>query len=270
MNTNTQTNNYFNSVMYARAYLNEVKEIKPKKGPAYIAINASIIDTDDNGNKIYHTIDLIARGDKLRKTIESLKSDWPTDRFKKAPEAWLADINIGSPSHGAFEKKNGDAGASLKGRLINIRNLRIGDEDILGEITEDVPKPILVAPCYINLVDVAKGKAKIAILDGKIGEHTAQNVNLTFDGIEAFDQLAKQGLCPKGYKHRDSNAKIFAIVEIEDFRAEGFKTDDGEFKSCLRGQLSGIRYLKVNDKVMLPKSNVTKFAEGFKDGWHAA
>lgn len=275
--TNNQTQaNFFDSVLYARAYINEVKiiDVKKRNAKPYCAINASIIDSyvNENGQyqTCYTTIDLIVAGKPAKALLWSLKDHWPTDRFKREGAPWIADINIGSVSHEAFRKKNGDPGAVLKGRLLNIRNLRIGDEDIIGEITEELPKPLLVAPCYINLINVDKGTAKVGILDGEVGKHTCQNVNLTFDDTKAFSQLDAQGLCPKGYKHRETNAKIFGIIEIEDFHTEGFKTEESEFKSCLRGKLSGIRYLKVNNEVLLPKGKATKFAEGFKEGYCAA
>lgn len=274
MNAKTQApnNKYFDSVIYARAYINEIKIITPpKKGEKYCAVNASIIDSDADGNKLYRTVDLIVKGDAAKRLIWKLRDKWPKDRLQRPENRWIADINIGSPTHTAFRKKDG-IGAVLKGRLINIRALQIGNQKILGEISEKVPKPVLVSPCYINLV-IEKGKAKISILDGEIGKHSSQNVNLTFDGISAFDKLAKQGLCPRGYKYRDSNPRIFAIVEIEDFRAEGFKSDKGEIKSCLKGRLSGIRYLKANDTVIVSgskKSKAALFYEGFKEGWQAA
>lgn len=261
-NTQAQANaQYFDSVLYARAFINEIKIITPpKKGDKYCAINASIIDTfvDENGEskKSYKTIDLIVKGKPAKSLLWALRNRWPADRLKREDPRWIADINVGSIGSDAFRKKNGSIGAVLKGRLLNIRALRIGNEDVIGKITDDVPKPVLVAPCYVNLVDVAKGKAKVAILDGKIGEHSSQNVNLEFCDIPAFAELAQKGLCPQGYAHRDTNPCIFAIVEVEDFRTEGFKTDDGEIKSCLRGTLTKIRYLKANDKLIVTGKKV--------------
>lgn len=47
MNAQAQTNqNYFDSVLYARCFINEVKIISPKRGDKYCAVNASIVSKD--------------------------------------------------------------------------------------------------------------------------------------------------------------------------------------------------------------------------------
>ena len=116
-------NTYFNSVMYARAYINEVKLVESKKKGAkpYCAINASIIEAGADGNKIYRTIDLIVRGKPAKEVLQRFRDRWPADRTKREANPWLADVNIGSIHAESYRKRDGSTAAVLKGRLLNIR-----------------------------------------------------------------------------------------------------------------------------------------------------
>lgn len=252
MNIQAQ-NNYFDTVLYTRVYINEIKIVKPKKGPQYGAVNASIIDIDGAGKKIYHTVDLIISGQEAKRILWIQRDRWPADRMQRSPERWVADINIGSLRTEAYTKKDGTVGAVLKGRLIKIRNLRIGDEQVFGEeITEEFRPATLVAPGYINLVDPEKGRVQAALLDGNVEAPEYRNINLDLqEEIPAINELIVRDLCPKGYTHRKTNPKIFGILEISGVFCEGFEAKDGTARAAMKGVLSKVRYLKANDEVII-------------------
>lgn len=251
VNTKAQANqnDYFNGVLYTRVRINEVKLIQPKskKAKQYCALNATILATDGD-KKTYTNIDLVVKGQANKKLLWKFNEQWPANRYERDDVQWFADVNIGSIGHCGFEKRNGKPGATLKGRLINIRSLKIGRDVVFGEMNADAANPTFVSPAYINLIDNEKGFAKASLLEGKIGEHDYQSISLLYKDIDVFTELEAQGLCPKGYEHRETNAKIFAILELSKIEAIGYPKGE-EFHSYLSGELAKVRYLKANDVV---------------------
>ena len=248
----TTPTTYFDTVMYARAYIHEIKVIAPPKGAKYVAVKASILERDTDGGTVYRTADLIVSGDKIKNILCPLWDRRPQDGMVHSGPRWAADINIGSLYAAPYAKKDGSIAAVLKGRLINIRALRIGDEAVFGELTEPFLPPMVVAPGYINLIDPEKGIVKFAMLDGPCEKPESRNVTLALaDEVPAINELLARDLCPRGYAHRATNPHIFALLEIYQISCEGFKGKDGAAKSALKGVLSGVRYLKANGEVIV-------------------
>ncbi|WP_298641108.1 DUF3577 domain-containing protein [uncultured Cardiobacterium sp.] len=247
------THGYFDIVMYARAYINEAKIITPTKGPKYCAINASILDVGADGKAQYRTIDLIASGEQVKGVLRALMPRWPKDRMEHSGPRWVADINIGSIRAEAYLRKDGNIGAVLKGRLINIRALRIAEELIVGEEwTENVLPPVVTASGFINLIDPEKGIVKFAAQDGKISASETRNMTLSLAGeIPAIRELIVRGLIPRGYAHRATNPHLFANLAISGLFCEGFKGKDGKPSAALKGVLTEVRYLKADGTVLV-------------------
>lgn len=248
----TSAAKYFDSVLYARACINEVKTISPKKGDKYCAINASILSKED-GKTVYTTVDLIVSGNPAKEILRTHWGKRPTDRMKHEGPCWTADINVGSIRVESFGKRDGSVGAVLKGRLLNIRALRIGEEVVAGTMGDDFREPMLVAPGYINLLDPEKGKISFSMLDGKVDDPTCQYIGLDLKSeVPAINELIAHDLCPKGYQHRKINPVIFATLEISELRAEGYRSKkDGTAKAALKGVLSGVCYLKADGNVLV-------------------
>lgn len=246
-------NTYFNSVMYARAYINEVKLVESKKKGAkpYCAINASIIEAGADGNKIYRTIDLIVRGKPAKEVLQRFRDRWPADRTKREANPWLADVNIGSIHAESYRKRDGSTAAVLKGRLLNIRALRIGQETAHGDFAEELPQPVFVAPCYINEILPDKGRMKVSALDGLISEPEYFSINLDYGDNATIAELLAMGIQPKGYQHRAENPKVFAILEIGGLEADIFTPKGGEPKAYAKGTLRCVRYLKADSEVIV-------------------
>lgn len=246
-------NTYFNSVMYARAYINEVKLVESrKKGKKpYCAINASIIEAGADGKTQRKTIDLIVRGLPAKQLLWQLRDRWPADRYKRDGDAWLADINVGSIRVESYRKRDGSIAAVLKGRLINIRALRIGGETVHGELAEDTPRALFVAPCCINEILPDKGRMKIAALDGPVSEPEYFSVSLDYGDNATIAELLAMGIQPKGYQHRTENPKVFAVLEIGSLEAAVFTPKGGDPKAYAKGKLGGIRYLKADSEVIV-------------------
>ena len=242
---------YFDSVMYARAYLNEVKLVDGKKGKKpYCAINASIIEAGAEG-KTYRTIDLIVRGKPAKEVLQRFRSQWPADRTKREANPWLADVNIGSIRVESYRKRDGSTAVVLKGRLLNIRALRIGQETVHGEMPEELPQPLFVAPCYINEIRPDKGRMKVSALDGLVSEPEYFSVSLDYGENGVIAELIAMGICPKGYQHRAENPKVFAVLEIGSLEAAVFTPKGGEPCAYAKGTLRSVRFLKADGQVIV-------------------
>ena len=238
---------YFDSVLYARAFINEIKLVESRKKGAkpYCAINASIVEAGADG-KVYRTIDLIVRGKPAKEVLQRFRDRWPADRTKRDGNAWLADINIGSIRVESFHKRDGSTAAVLKGRLLNIRALRIGKETVHGDFAENTPRPVFVAPCYINEIKPDKKTMKIAALDGLVSEPEYFSVSLDYRDNGVIAELLAMGICPKGYANRDTNPKVFAVLEIGDIEAAVYKDN-----AYAKGTLLDIRFLKADGEVIV-------------------
>ena len=244
---------YFDSVLYARAFINEGKLVESRKKGAkpYSAINASIVEAGADDKKVYRTIDLIVRGKPAKEVLVQFRDRWPADRNKREQDPWLADINVGSIHVESYRKRDGSTAAVLKGRLLNIRALKIGKDVVHGELPETLPQPIFVAPCYINEIKPDKKTMKIAALDGKVDEPESFGINLDYGDNATIAELLSMGIHPKGYANRDTNPRVFAILEIAGLEAAVFTPKDGEPKAYAKGMLQGVRYLKADGEVII-------------------
>ena len=151
----------------------------------------------------------------------------------------------------SFRKRDGSTAAVLKGRLLNIRALRIGQETAHGDFVENTPHPVFVAPCYINEIRPDKGRMKVSALDGLISAPEYFNINLEYDGNATIAELLAMGICPKGYQHRAENPKVFAVLEIGSLEAVVFTPKGSEPKAYAKGTLQGIRFFKADGQVIV-------------------
>lgn len=120
-------NNYFNFTADAVAYINEVKWIAPKKGDAFIALKVCILEGENGQDKVY--ADLIARGKQALEVLSSFEEEWPQGYGDNRPK-WFAGLRIGSLGTKPFLGKDGTPKAVLSGRLLAIKHLKIGEEEI--------------------------------------------------------------------------------------------------------------------------------------------
>ena len=118
--------NYFNFTADAEAYVNEVKRVKPNRGNPFIALKVAILE-GANGDKAY--CDLILVGKQAQEVIFALENEWPQG-YQNNGSAWFAGLRIGSLYAKPYLSKKGEPKAVLGGRLIAIKWLKIGDEQI--------------------------------------------------------------------------------------------------------------------------------------------
>ena len=128
----TSPSSFFNLHVEGVGYLNRVRTVKPKKGQEFIACTVSAMrgSTDDIG---YTRFDCRVSGSEAKKIVKLLEPDVTAEKsvligFK------IADIY---PELFTFEKgdKKGQAGVSIKGRLLRIKFAKVN-----GEVVE-LPQP---------------------------------------------------------------------------------------------------------------------------------
>ena len=118
--------NYFNFTADAVAYVNEVKRVKPNRGNPFIALKVAILE-GANGDKAY--CDLILVGKQAQEVIFALENEWPQG-YQNNGSAWFAGLRLGSLYTKPYLSKKGEPKAVLGGRLIAIKWLEIGVEQI--------------------------------------------------------------------------------------------------------------------------------------------
>lgn len=255
----SRENQYFDSVLYGvEIVINEVKIIEGKRkaarmkaqqAPSYCAVNASIVE-DIDGKKTYRTIDLLVKGEEAKKVLWHFRDSWPTDRMQRSPERWVACVNIGSLRVEAFTKRDGSAGSVLKGRLLKIHGLKIGSETVYGDLGEGTAG-VYVAVGNISAVSPEKGTLKFGALDGLVEDPDRFPITIDIDGNADIGTMLSMGIAPRGYEHRETDAKVFAILEIAELRADVFTNKQGGHIPFGRGRLIGVRYLKADDEVIV-------------------
>ena len=118
---------FFNLHVEGVGYLNRVRTVKPKKGQEFLACTVSAMrgSTDDIA---YTRFDCRVSGTEAQKIVRRLESDVAAERtviigFK------IADIY---PELFTFEKgdKKGQAGVSIKGRLLRIKFAKVNGEPV--------------------------------------------------------------------------------------------------------------------------------------------
>jgi len=113
---------YFNLLVEGVGYLNRVRTVKPKKGLEFLACSVSAMrgSTAEIG---YTKFDCKVSGSEAQKIIKRLESDVAAEKsviigFR------IADIY---PEMFTFEKgdKKGQAGVSIKGRLLRVKFVKV-------------------------------------------------------------------------------------------------------------------------------------------------
>ena len=123
----TNQSSFFNLHVEGVGYLNRVRTVKPKKGQEFLACTVSAMrgSTDDIG---YTRFDCRVSGAEAQKIVKLLEPDVADEKsvligFK------IADIY---PELFTFEKgdKKGQAGVSIKGRLLRVKFAKVNGESI--------------------------------------------------------------------------------------------------------------------------------------------
>ena len=129
---NAQNQQYFDFTADAVGYFNEINIVTPDNGEPYIAIKASILEgrPKKDGKVAQQYIDMAIRGRQALEVINGLQAYWPRGYGSNSAK-WMAGFRIGSLSAKTyFSKKSNSQVASLCGRLLAIKWLKINSQDV--------------------------------------------------------------------------------------------------------------------------------------------
>ncbi|WP_101776048.1 STY4534 family ICE replication protein [Pasteurella oralis] len=124
----TQQNNYFNLHTSGIGYLNDIRQVKPKKGQPFVACRVSALVGSSNEPE-FRYFDMNVVGQEAEKLI--LRCDEAVKAKKKVLISFvMSDLWYDTFIYAKESKfhKVGDVGVTLKGRLIRIKLIKIDGE----------------------------------------------------------------------------------------------------------------------------------------------
>lgn len=129
MNTTTETKqNFFNLHTSGIGYLNNIREVQPKKGDAFIAVSIAALTGDANEPE-YRYFDCKVCGEEAKKLI--IRCEEAVNANKKVLISFkLADLWVDTYVSQKDTKtaKKGDVCFQLKARLIKISSVKVDGE----------------------------------------------------------------------------------------------------------------------------------------------
>lgn len=124
----TQQNGYFNLHTSGIAYLSDIREVTPKKGNPFLACRIAAL-VGESSSPEYRYFDVNVVGEANEKLIRKCQQA-VTDKRKVLISFVMADMWLDTFTYSADTKnhKKGETGFSLKGRLINIKMIKVDGE----------------------------------------------------------------------------------------------------------------------------------------------
>lgn len=122
------TSGYFNLHTQGIGYLNNIREVTPKKGKPFLACRIAAL-TGDAKEPEYRYFDVNVVGEETANLIR--RSQNAVDAEKKVLISFvIADLWVDTFTYTTESKyhKKGDVGTMLKGRLIRIKSVKVDGE----------------------------------------------------------------------------------------------------------------------------------------------
>ncbi|KGQ32344.1 hypothetical protein P375_06000 [Gallibacterium genomosp. 2] len=142
MNTQTQqAKTYFNLHTTGIGYLNNIREVKPKKGNPFLACRIAAL-TGDAKEPEYRYFDVNVVGNDAANLIRRCQN--AVNMEKKVLISFvIADLWVDTFTYTTESKyhKKGDVGTMLKGRLININMIKVNGKLVYSSPKEELAQP---------------------------------------------------------------------------------------------------------------------------------
>ncbi|MCW9718566.1 STY4534 family ICE replication protein [Avibacterium sp. 21-599] len=124
----TQNASYFNLHTQGIGYLNNVREVTPKKGKPFLACRIAAL-TGDAKEPEYRYFDVNVVGEETANLIRRCQDAVNADK-KVLISFVIADLWVDTFTYTTESKyhKKGDVGTMLKGRLIRIKSVKVDGE----------------------------------------------------------------------------------------------------------------------------------------------
>lgn len=124
----TQTTSYFNLHTQGIGYLNNVREVTPKKGKPFLACRIAAL-TGDAKEPEYRYFDVNVVGEETANLIRRCQNAVNAEK-KVLISFVIADLWVDTFTYTTESRyhKKGDVGTMLKGRLIRIKSVKVDGE----------------------------------------------------------------------------------------------------------------------------------------------
>ncbi|MFC1040807.1 STY4534 family ICE replication protein [Pasteurella multocida] len=126
--TSTQNTSYFNLHTTGIGYVNDIREVEPKKGDKFLACRIAALTGSANDSE-YRYFDTKVVGSDAEQLIRRCKE--AVDAKKKVLISFvMADLWVDTFTYTVDSKyhKKGDTGVTLKGRLIRVKMVKVDGE----------------------------------------------------------------------------------------------------------------------------------------------
>lgn len=207
MTTSNQSNekNFFNSNLSGFAYLQRARKVIPKKGEPYYAVTIALQQGKvGESNTLY--VDCIAVGSEAQTLVEKYLDKINDRDTRVSARAVMSDFYLDpfiySESH---EKKAGQPGASLKGRLLLLTAMKINGNlinELLGEAVEFGDELWPLAP-YVKVEQNDENASKKAQLLQSLGYEFEDQT----ESFKVSNDIAKQQLQKRRHDYHERTAQ---------------------------------------------------------------
>ena len=197
MTTSNQSNekNFFNSNLSGFAYLQRAREVIPKKGEPYYAVTIALQQGKaGESNTLY--VDCIVVGGEAQHLVMKYLDKINDRGTKVSARAVMSDFYLDTfiypKSH---ERKAGQAGAALKGRLLLLTAMKINGNlinELLGEVVDFGDELWPLAP-YVKVEQGDENASKKVQLLQSLGyKFDDQTESFKVSNVNAKQQLQKR------------------------------------------------------------------------------
>lgn len=251
---------YIDQHTFGFGYINNFRTVKPKKGKPFQSCTIRALHGPRDNVK-HTTIDTIIPS---KKVIELLEQCGDAATQKNANRV-LIYFTVGD-AYPEFFEREGKVCCWEKGRLINIKMLRIDGNKIFPDDT-DTQKPVIddtTVDCfelvtrgigYINKIHTPDGETfkscRISAIRGRRSEIEYTHFDLSIHDAEITGLLAR---CDDAFSKEQ---KVFAAFTIKDWYPKIFEYKSGKHQGetgCNnQGQLSKISMIKIDGYQVYPE-----------------
>lgn len=181
--SNTTDKTFFNSNLTGFAWLQRAREITPKKGNPYLGVTLAIQQgTKDDGNTLY--VDTIVVGAEAKQLVKKYMEQINNRDVRAGARIVASDMYVDPFIYQEGHAKAGQAGASLKGRLLKLASFKLN-----GELVPELVYPTVTFD----------------------SEYWPLTVNVSLEGDDPDCQIKAAKLLELGYKFNDA-ANIFELA----------------------------------------------------------
>lgn len=126
MSNSAPQRDFFGTALSGLCYLNDIREITPKKGPRYLAVRVKMLQGERGGQdqSVHLRLNCNIFGDAIKSLLRP---------YVASKEQIRAAVSISDLTLSTYTDKEGQIKPCLYGRLFSIRKLWVGDSLVYSQ-----------------------------------------------------------------------------------------------------------------------------------------